>query len=62
MLDFNVPNKEMPADIYFNNPDKTSELMAFQNQNNNLAMGPYVPSAKPIAESTGGQSLNQMQA
>lgn len=62
MLNFNVPENEMPADVYANNQDMTSELMAFQNSNNVLAQGPFVPSVKPISENTGGQNLNSMKA
>lgn len=62
MINFNVPDNEMPADVYLNDQDKASELMSFQNSNNILAQGPFVPSAKPINENTGGQSLNQMKA
>lgn len=61
-MDYTIPDKEMPADIYSKNDNAANILTYMQNTNNSLA-NPIIPGTamKPDSSmSTGGQSLNKM--
>lgn len=61
-MDYTVPDKEMPADIYSKDDNAANILTYMQNTNNSLA-NPIIPGTamKPDSSmSTGGQSLNRM--
>jgi len=62
-MDYTVPDKEMPADIYAKDDNATNILTYMQNTNFSLA-NPFVPNDQGIkpnnSMSTGGQSLNRM--
>lgn len=61
-MDYNVPDKEMPADVYAKDDNAANILTYMQNTNFSLA-NPIIPGTamRPDSSmSTGGQSLNKM--
>lgn len=61
-MDYTIPDKEMPADVYSKDDNAANILTYMQNTNNFLA-NPVIPGTaiKPNSSiSTGGQSLNRM--
>ena len=63
-MDYTVPDKEMPSDLYSKDDNATNILTYMQNTNFSLA-NPTVPGTSGVVKpnnsmSTGGQSLNRM--